>query len=899
MRLPAALTSIAVLLTATFAVAATPATETYTLPNGLTVILHPDDAQPMVTINTWFHVGSKDEAPGRTGFAHLFEHLMFMGTERVPDNQFDVLMERGGGANNASTGADRTNYYSWGPRSLLPTLLWLDADRLEALSANMTQEKLDLQRDVVRNERRQNIENQPYGKAELMIPGALYPAGHPYHHPIIGSHEDLEAATVDDVKNFFDTYYVPGNASLVVAGDFDPAEAKDLIARTFGAVTARPLPEHRTAAPVTLEREVRRMAVDRVRYPRLYLAWHSPAAYADGDADMDLIASLLADGETGRLYERLVLQEKLAQRVVVYQYSKELGSEFHIEATAAEGADLEHIKRVILDEIVRLQADGPTEAELARVKAASESGFLRQKESVRRRADWLNAFRKAYGEADSFDRELARRLSPTPASIRHWSAAVLGEGRVDLRVLPEDAAVATADLDQRPDNLPERPAQPASAVKLELKNGRPLYVVSRPGSGLFSGHVIVDGGERLLAADQAGLAALCATMLTKGAGDRDAAAFADAVTSLGARLDARASTNDVTVQVSGLTSRLDETLALLADAVMRPALTAEDFAREKDLALAAVNARTENANRVAGDVVGLTLYGRDDPRGRPDAGFASTVAGLAHDDVTAWTPRLLDPSRATFVFVGDFEPEQIRKALDDQLGRWKGQGGDAPPVPAPLVDPKPGLLLVDRPGAPQTVIMLARPVTAPDAVGRVTRDCLNTLFGGSFTSRLNQNIREEHGYSYGARSRFVESGDQWLLMSFSGVQTRVTGPALTEFRNEFNALSSGDVTPDELEKAVRTVRFDLENAGATTGEMAGLVAGLLRNGRPVDAVTQDLTALANVDLDVVNAAAKSGLYGWDDLLVVLVGDKEQVLPQLEEAGFPAPTVVDAEGKPAM
>ncbi|MBM4132033.1 insulinase family protein, partial [bacterium] len=214
--------------------------ETYTLPNGLTVILHEDHAQPMVTINTWFKVGSKDESPGRTGFAHLFEHLMFMGTERVPDNQFDVLMERGGGANNASTSPDRTNYYSWGPRSLLPTLLWLDADRLEGLSRAMNQEKLDLQRSVVRNERRQSYENQPYGGAELMISAAMWPEGHPYHHPVIGSHEDLEAASVQDVKDFFAAFYVPGNASLVVAGDFDRTEAKRLVAETFGAVPLRP-----------------------------------------------------------------------------------------------------------------------------------------------------------------------------------------------------------------------------------------------------------------------------------------------------------------------------------------------------------------------------------------------------------------------------------------------------------------------------------------------------------------------------------------------------------------------------------------------------------------------------------------------------------------------------------
>lgn len=880
------------------ALAAPLAVETTTLPNGLTVILHEDHTQPMVTINTWFHVGSKDEAPGRTGFAHLFEHLMFMGTDRVPGNQFDMLMERGGGANNASTGTDRTNYYSWGPRSLLPTLMWLDADRLEGLSKAMTTEKVELQVSVVRNERRQGIDNQPYGVSGLIIPEALYPAGHPYAHSIIGSHEDLEAATADDVKDFFDTYYVPGNATLVVAGDFDRDQALQLVNDTFGAVPARPLPQHLTAEPVVLEREVRRLATDRVSYGRLYLVWHSPAAYRDGDADMDIVGALLADGDTGRLIERLVRQDQLAQDVTVYQYSKELGSEFHIETTAAEGADLERIKQVILEEIERLQTEGPTEAELARVKASIESGFLRQKESLRSRANQLNAYRKAYGEADSFDRDLARRLAPTTASVQTWSGKVLGEGRLDLRILPEGAANETANLDVRPENLPERLAEPQVAEVLKLKNGRPLYVVSRPGSGLFSGAVIVDGGERLLPADKAGLASLCATMITQGAGSRDASAYADAVASLGAQVDAFSGTYSSAVRVSGLTSRLDETLALWADALMRPTLGADDFAREKDLMLAGIQARAENPNRLARAVTTQVLYGRDDPRGRPGGGFLDTVEPLELGDVTQWAPRLFTPSRAAYVFVGDFTAEEIQSALNRHLGKWKSKDNDAAvPDLAPVTAPKSGLVLVDRPGAAQTVITVIRPVTAPDQTARVTRDCLNTLFGGSFTSRLMQNIREEHGYSYGARSSVRQDGTQWTLAAGSSVQTQVTGAALAEFRNEFNGLSGGDVTAEELEKAVRTVRFDLENAGATTGAMAELVTGLVSDNRPIDALRQDLAAMPRIDLASINAEAKSGLYNWDDLLIVLVGDKAAVLPQLEEAGFPAPTIVDQEGQP--
>jgi predicted Zn-dependent peptidase len=446
-------------------------------------------------------------------------------------------------------------------------------------------------------------------------------------------------------------------------------------------------------------------------------------------------------------------------------------------------------------------------------------------------------------------------------------------------------------------NLPDRPAEPAVAVQLKLKNGQPLYVISKPGSGLFSGQIIIDGGERLLTNEQAGLASLSATLLTRGAGKLDATAYADAVTTLGARIQAGNGTNSMTLSVAGLTSRLDATLALMADALMRPTLAPEDVAREKDLALAGLRSRSENANRVAQTVGRQALFGGGDPRGRPGDGFEGTVEKLTRDDLAQWTPRLFAPTHATLVFAGDFTPEQIKAALDRALSGWKGEGQAAPAPLAAVIAPQPGILLVDRPGAPQTVIALLRPVPAPTGADRVRRQCVNTLFGSAFTSRLNQNIREKNGYSYGARSSFGEDAGQWVLTAGSSVQTKVTGPALKEFKNEFDGLATGNITADELEKAVRTVRFDLETAGDTTGAAADLVAGLLRNGRPIDALRRDLADIPATDLAAINGLATSGLYKWSDLLIVLVGDKTQVLSQLAEAGFPTPRIVDVDGKP--
>jgi predicted Zn-dependent peptidase len=873
--------------------------ETYTLPNGLSVTLHEDHRLPQVVINTWFAVGSKDEAPGRTGFAHLFEHLMFMGTERVPGNQFDVIMESGGGWNNASTSTDRTNYFSVGPPELLPTLLWLDADRLEALGENMTAEKLDLQREVVRNERRQQTENLPYGSAELLIPELLYPEGHPYHHPIIGSHEDLEAATLQDVKDFFARHYVTGNASLVVAGDFDAAAVREVIAATFGAVPGGPAPVHLSAPPVVLERERRHLAVDKVSFPRLYLIWHSPALYAEGDAEMDLLSSILAGGASTRLEKRLVIETGLAQEVQAYQYSKQLGSEFRIVATAAPGADLEAIKREILTVLEQLQEAGPTAGELGRVQAATESQFLRRMEGLLARANQMNAYRLHFGTADGFARDLARWSSATTQSVREQARRVFGEGRLDMRVLPEGAAVAGADLDRRPEPFPASPFRPPVPETFALSNGMPVHALSRPGTRLFAGVLLVPGGESLVPAEKAGLAPLVATMLTAGAGGRDASDFNEAVESLGGAIGADAGPLSLTVSVSGLTSRMGETLDLFADAVLRPNLAEEDFEREKGLALARIEARGENPQAVSRLVASLQLFGAESPFGRPAGGWAASLGTVAREDLEPWKARLLSPSRGRLVFVGDFEVEDLREALESRFGGWTA-GDDAalPELPVLAAAPAGRLLMVDRPGAPQTVIRFLRPLAAPaDDAERALRSCLDIALGGSFTSRLNQNLREEHGYSYGAGSRVLQNGPQHSMIMASSVQTEVTAAALGEFWEELEQMAAGTLSEEELAKARETARSNLVETAGTTGALTTTFAGLLSDGRPLDAVGRDLEALGAVDLASANELARSGLYDRERFLVVLVGDAETVLPRLREAGYPEPVLLDAEGAP--
>ncbi len=415
----------------------------FALANGMTVILHRERSSPLVAVDLWYHVGSKDESPGRTGFAHLFEHLMFMGSRNAPYPAFDAIMESWGGHNNGTTSNDRTNYYEIGPRNLLETFLWLEADRLATLSEVITDEELDRQRKVVQNERRQSYENRPYARGELVVPESMYPADHPYHWPTIGSHEDLEAATVADVREFFDRFYRPSNASLVIAGDFDPTEARALVDRYFGWQPRRD-PPTRTRAPadIALGADIDTVVTDRVQLPRLRLIWHSPALFSAGDADLDLAAHVLGGGKSSRLYRKLVFEDRIAQDASAYQASQLLGSLFHVGATAKPGHDLDEIAAVVNVEITRLASEGPTEAELERARNTHLADFYKGLDHLQTRADLLNHYEHVLGDPGGVARDVERYERATTGSVRDAFARVVSQKRLSLRTLPESPVTA-------------------------------------------------------------------------------------------------------------------------------------------------------------------------------------------------------------------------------------------------------------------------------------------------------------------------------------------------------------------------------------------------------------------------------------------------------------------------
>ena len=890
--------------------------EKYSLPNGMTVILHEDKSLPVATVNIWYRVGAQDEPPGRSGFAHLFEHLMFMGTRRVAGNQFDVIMETGGGANNASTDLHRTNYYSWGPSKLLPTLLWLDADRLEDMGLEMTKEKLDKQRDVVRNELRQNVENAPYQKAAEAVFKLLYTPSHPYYFGVIGTHEDLEAANVTNVKDFFANFYVPSNASLVVAGDFDSKQIRPLVDSLFGSLSAgqpisRKYAKPSEPIPAKLDGIKRFTAIDKVELPKVEFTYHSPVAFGPGDAEMQLAGSVLGSGKSSRLYKRLVIDERLASDVSAAQQGYPLGGLFQVAVYADPGADLAKVESIIDEELARLIKDGPTAEELDGQKSVIELGLLAGLQSIDRKADRMNEYEYYWGEPNSFKRDLERFRNVTPAAVKEWAAkTITHNARVMVRVLPEQPERAPSSRDQRPAEAASSGLVLPDAEEFTLDNGLKVMVWTKRDLPLISMRLIVRPGGYLDKQGTQGLAALTAQMMGEGAADRDALKFEEAVRGIGATFSSSADRETINVSMTVLRRSIDRGAELFRDAVMRPRFDESEWQRVHRLAIDEIKQSLENPGVIAGQVGNRLFFGSEEPAGWPISGTEASVGGLTLKAVKSLHKDFVAPGQSILLIAGDLSPQEGRLFAEGMFGAWSiGESpaskvvlrdGTAQAHAIAAADKSPGkplrLAIVDRPGATQTTVrFVTRGIRHADE-SRVRSEMLGTILGGSFTSRLNQNLREDKGYTYGARAGFQMGIYVGTLTAGASVKADTTGAALTEFFKEFDRLKAGDVTESEAAKARETARNDTVRGFSGLAGLLGSTAESLINGLPADTVAQDMAVMGTVTAAELNGLAKKAIQFREGILL-LVGDKGVILDQIKSLGLPAPEFYDNAGNP--
>jgi predicted Zn-dependent peptidase len=872
--------------------------EAFTLPNGLRVILHADHRLALVVLDVWYHVGAKDERAGRAGFAHLFEHLMFMGTKRVPRGKFDEIMEAGGAWNNAATDFDYTDYYDVGPSRMLPTLLWLEADRMEGLGKAMTQEKLDVQRDVVLNEFRESYDNAPYGAAELRIYQEMFPPGHPYHHAVIGSHEDIRAATVDDVKSFFGTYYVPNNATLTVAGDFDVAATRALIGRLFGAVPRADDPPRPHAAPATLTGGRRVTLPDDVQLPRLSFVWHSPAYYRPGDAAMDVIASVLANGRNGRLQQRLVHGEQAAVDISAWQEDYGLGSLFRVDATAAPGVDPDTIEKMVDEEIEKLRREGPRDDEIQRIRNTLETDTVSDLQSLINRADRLADYDTYLGSPDRLAWDLERYHALTPQAVREAADRWLApDRRLLLRVLPRGGEPDEDAIDHRPPESAATDFVPPEPAVFRLENGLEVWHLARPGLPLVSGELMIPVGSTSDGPNAAGRAYLAARMLLEGAGDLDALQFDAAREQLGATLLVDATRDSTLLYFQSLKRNAGATLDLLSLAVTQPRYDAKDWDRLRTKHIGQLEQVVDDPEVLAERAAVATLY-PDAPYGTPISGTPRTVAGLTREDLAAFHRAGHVPLGAKLFLVGDLTREEAEGLARQALGAW------TPPTPTPasILPAKapetslrtPRVVLVDRPGAEQTVVRLLLPAPAwPTSRDRII-EAANEVLGGSFTSRLNAVLREQMGATYGAYSSYAAYRDTGWIQVSTAIETSATKAGLKALFDQVRAFGRGDATKAEVARARQTLRSNLVQEFEALDDTLGSYLSYARYGGGPQGLAADATALGAVTVEKVNEAARKwfGL-GLGAPVLVLVGDPQAMREALVGLDLPAPREMTA------
>jgi len=877
---------------------------TFVLKNGLTLIVHEDHKAPIVAVNIWYHVGSKNEKTGKTGFAHLFEHLMFGGSEHNQHRYLEVMEPLGATDLNGTTNNDRTNFFENVPTSALDTTLWLESDRMGHLLGAIDQKILDLQRGVVQNEKRQG-ENFPYGITEQLITQNTYPAGHPYSWTVIGSMEDLSAASMQDVQEWFKTYYGPSNAVIVVAGDIDAATAREKVEKYFGAIPAGPpIAAHRVwiAKMTGTHREV---AQDHVPQARLYKVWNVPQ-WGSEDADyLAMVGDILSNGKTSRLYKRLVYDDQIATDVSAFVDAREIGSQFDIQVTARPGDDLTKVEKVADEELARFLESGPTAHEVERAKSNYMADFIRGIERIGGfggKSDRLANSMVFAGSPDAYKVTLKRVQTATPEKLRAAARRWLSDGVFVLEVHPF-ATYESAKTDADRSKLPEPGAPPELRLpKLQhasLNNGLKIVLAERHELPIVNFELTLDAGY---AADQFGLpgtAQAASALLTGGTKTRTALEISDELALLGAQLNAFSNLDASIVNLSALKAKLDPTLALYADVILNPAFPQADFERQKKLQLAAIQ-----QEKVTGILMGLRvfpglLYGKGHAYGNSftGSGTEESVGKLTRADMEKFHDTWFHPNNATLIVVGDTTLAELTPKLERLFASWPRGEAPAKNVGRVPLPPKAVVYLLDRPGAEQSDILAGLIAPPKNNPAEIAIEAMNSILGSEFGARINMNLREDKHWSYGARTYLIGARGQRPYLVWAPVQTDKTKEAIVEVSKELHDIvGSRPPTADELQRVQKSMTLRLPGSRETVDGVANSILDQVQFGLPDDYYQTYGAKIRALGTPDVTAAAKAAV-NPDNVVWVVVGDRAKIEAPIRALGLGELKLLDADGNP--
>ena len=866
--------------------------EQFTLDNGLTVIVHEDHKTPIVAVNVWYHVGSKNEKPGRTGLAHLFEHLMFGGSEHLQGSYIEAMERVGATDLNGTTNEDRTNYFENVPTSALDYTLFAESDRMGYFEKTLNQEILDLQRGVVQNEKRQG-ENQPYAVVEELIAKSTYPAEHPYSHTVIGSMEDLDSASLNDVREWFKTYYTPSNSVVVIAGDVTTAEASHRIQRYFRNIPPGPPVAHQRAWIAKMADEHRELVEDRVPHGRVYKVWNVPGYGTPAADHLRLVSGILSAGKTSRLYKRLVYDDQIATHVSAYLDEREIGSQFVIVATAHPEQPLHTVEKAVDEEFSRLLEDGPTAREMDRIKTQSYAGFVRGIERIGGfggKSDILATSQTYLGSPHAYKERLRHLEEATAKDLRDTARAWLSAGVYSLEVVPfapaKPSTEATADR-----HLPEigapRDLKLPAIQEDRLPNGLRILIGERHEIPVVNFWLTVDAGY---SADQfavPGTARLASSLLTGGTARRSALEISEELQLLGAQLSSGSNLDVSSVYLSALKNTLDDALDLYADVILNPIFPAADFERQQKLQLAAIANEKVTPLQMALRALPPVLFGREHAYGLPltGSGTEDSVQSLTREDMVKFHATWFKPGNATIIVVGDTTPAEIKPKLEKLFANWKPGKIPVKDVSTVTKPARPTLYLVDKPGALHSIVIAGSIAPPPSADTEIALEATNNIFGGTFGARLNMNLREDKHWSYGAASVLYGARAQRPFLAYASVQGDKTSDSIAEIIQELSGMAgTKPVRQEELDKVKQQQILELPGSHETMNSIGGLLGDLLQFGLPLDYYDTYVSRVSALSIADVDACAKL-LLDPRQMIWMVVADRSQVEAGLRNLGM--------------
>jgi len=890
----------------------------YLLDNGLTVLLHEDRSDPLVHVDVTYHVGSGREEVGKSGFAHFFEHMMFQGSENVGDEQHFKIVSEAGGTLNGTTNTDRTNYFETVPANQLEKMLWLEADRMGFFLDAVTQEKFEVQRDTVKNERGQNYENRPYGRLIERVNEALYPEGHSYSWQTIGYVEDLNRVDVNDLKKFFLRWYGPNNAILTIGGRYDESELLTWVNKYFGSIPRGPevvAPEFRK---IELDADRYLSMEDNVALPLLYMAYPTVHVFHDDEAALDVLASILGQGETSLLYKNMV-KNRLAVQAGAGHACAELACTFTMLSVASppSGKTLADLEEIARESLLEFEERGVLEDDLTRVKMGIVSGMIYSLESVSGKVRRLASYETFTGNPNFTDADIARYDNVTKDDvIRVYRQYIQGQPAVIMsvvpmgqssqiahadtwtrtdRTLPEYVAVAEGDLDFRRavddfdrsvmPPVGENPSVILPAIwRDELENGIPVLGALNSETPTVAIRLRIEAGQRNEPLEKLGLAALTASMMNEATSKSSNEELSNRLRKLGSSVQFGAGDDDTALAIRSLSENLDETLAVAAEMLLMPKFDPADFERVKTQFLQIIEHNKKEASVTASTIYQLLLFGKENSFAYADIGTAASVRELTLDDVKDFHARHYSPGIASIIAVSDLARDSLLEKLA-VFNSWQG-----PDVAANDLQPFPELgktkiYLVDKPGAAQSQIRIGKRSLKYDATGEFYRaGLMNFVLGGAFNSRINLNLREDKGYTYGARSRFNGGDDRGSFTASAGIRTDATGDGIVQFEDEIRHYAEEGISEDELAFTRRALGQRDARRYETPTQKLGFLSRILEFDLDDDFVDAQKEILAAIGQEEISELASTHLL-MDDMIIVVVGDKAVILPQLEELGY--------------